>query len=129
MASARHHARLSAPADEVWALVREPAGIKDWLPGIDDVTMEGDDVRVVSAMGAEIKERCSVHDDLRRFEYTITESPLGLSSHLATVDVLDDGDASVVVYACMVDPGDGLAIFDGIAKGACDALVARFGAG
>lgn len=125
MANARHHARLAAPAEEVWALVREPAGIADWLPGVDGVVMDGED-RIVTAMGAEIREACEVDDTLRRFQYTITDGPLTFEVHRATIDVLEDGDGCVVVYSIEIQPGDMVAIMDAIAGGAIAALRDRF---
>jgi len=126
MATARHHARLDAPADEVWALVRDPAGIADWLPGVDGVEMDGD-ARVVSTMGIEIREDCVVEDDLRRFRYTIVDGPMEFDFHRATIDVLEDGDGSIVMYAVEVEPADTQPIMDAVTGGGVGALKERFG--
>jgi carbon monoxide dehydrogenase subunit G len=127
MATARHHARLNAPADKVWELVRDPAGIADWLPGVDSVEMDGD-TRVISTMGLEIREACDVDDDLKRFQYTITDGPIPFEFHRAVIDVLDDGDGCVVVYSIEVEPGDTQPIMDGVAGGGINSLEERFGA-
>ncbi len=127
MATIRHHARLSAPASDVWAIVREPTGITDWLAGVDSCVMDGN-ARVVGTMGLEIREEIvTVDDDLRRFQYAIVDSPLSLASHLSTVDILDDGDGCVVVYSTDVAPDEAGMILDAVAKGGVDALVERFG--
>lgn len=126
MASVRHHARVNAPAADVWEVVRDPAGITEWLPGVDSVEMDGDE-RIVSSMGMEIREACTVDDDLRHFQYTITGGPATFDSHLATVDVLEDGDSSIVVYAIHIEPADALPIMDGLAQAGVGALAERFG--
>lgn len=126
MPTARHHTRLTATAQEVWALLRDPAGIADWLPGVEAVRMDGD-ARIVTAMGAEIREACDVDDELRRFQYSITDGPLTFEVHRATIDVLEDGDGCVVVYAIEIQPGDMIAIMDAIASSAVNTLRERFG--
>ena len=127
MATIRHHARLSAPAGDVWAIVREPTGITDWLAGVDSCVMDGT-ARVVGTMGLEIREDIlTVDDDLRRFQYSIVDSPLNLANHLSTVDILEDGDGCVVVYSTDVSPDEAGMILDAVAKGGVDALVERFG--
>jgi carbon monoxide dehydrogenase subunit G len=126
MASARHHARLNASADKVWEVVKDPTGIADWLPGVDTCTMDGDE-RVVGTMGIEIRERCVVDDDLKRFTYTITDGPMTFDFHRAVIDVLDEGDTSTVVYAIELEPPDMVAIMDTVAAGGVNALKERFG--
>jgi carbon monoxide dehydrogenase subunit G len=126
MATARHHARLAASADDVWALVRDPASITEWLPGAEKVELDGED-RIVTAMGAEIRERCTVDDPLRRFTYTITDGPMAFDFHRATIDVLEDGDGSIVVYAIELEPSDLVAIMDAITASGVAGLQARFG--
>ena len=127
MATIRHHARLKAPAADVWALVRDPAGITEWLPGIDKCVMDGT-ARIVTTMGLDIREEIVTNDDdLRRFQYAISDSPMSLAHHLSTIDVLADGDGCMVVYSIDVSPDDSAPIMDGVAKAGVDALVARFG--
>lgn len=126
MATARHHVRLSASANDVWALVRDPAAIGEWLPGVENVEMDGDD-RIVTAMGAEIREACTIDDPLRRFTYTITDGPMTFDHHRATIDVLEDDDGCVVVYAIELEPGDLVAIMDAITASGVSGLQTRFG--
>lgn len=126
MATARHHARLSASADEVWALVRDPGGIGQWLPGVDNVVVEGDE-RVVTAMGADIREACTVDDEAKRFIYRIVEAPIPFESHRATIDVMEDGEGCIAVYAIDLEPGDMIQLMEGIAASGIAGLQARFG--
>jgi uncharacterized protein YndB with AHSA1/START domain len=101
MATIRHHARIDAPADTVWALVTDAGGIAGWMPGLDESSLEGD-MRTVKMGPMEVKERIVTNDaDLRRLQYTIVEPPVG--QHLATIDVIDQGDGCLLVYGCDLD--------------------------
>ena len=35
MATIRHHARIDASPDDVWAIVSDAGGIADWAPGME----------------------------------------------------------------------------------------------
>jgi carbon monoxide dehydrogenase subunit G len=105
--SIRRHLRIAAPPDVVWQVVRAPERLAEWFP-VSECTMEdGADppVRVVSVpSGLRFREEIvTVDDDLRRFQYRITGNPL-ITFHLATVDVIDDGDGSLVVYSTDATP-------------------------
>ncbi len=106
MATARAHIRIARPADEVWALVTDPTRINGWFPGVDGCTLE-DDVRHVHVVGdIEVDEKIVTNDEsLRRFQYSLVPSAVvPLESHLATVDVFDDADGSLIVYSIEVAP-------------------------
>lgn len=130
MATIRHHARIPRPAEEVWALVTDPAGIDGWLPGVDACSFDGE-VRTVATMGIEVEERILTNDPvLRRFQYSIVGGAFVPEHHLATIDVIDDGGtgtATLVVYSCDVSPDEHHALFDAIYASAIAGLVACFG--
>jgi uncharacterized protein YndB with AHSA1/START domain len=122
MATIRHHARIAAPPERVWAAVSDPAGIAEWFPGLGTVTFDGS-VRTIDMGGLTIKEEIVTNDDdLRRFQYRITEAPMPTEYHLATIDVLDDGDGSLVVYSCEILPGELKEILDPTLAGALEGL-------
>ena len=50
------------------------------------------------------EEIVTVDDDLRRFQYSITEMPIPVEYHLSTIDVLEDGDGTLIVYGVDVQP-------------------------
>lgn len=54
----------------------------------------------------------TVDDELRRFQYRITEGPMPPEFHLGTVDVLPDGDGSLVIHSTEVVPDDAKPVFD-----------------
>jgi uncharacterized protein YndB with AHSA1/START domain len=106
MATTRAHVRVARPPDEVWAVVSDPVGITDWFPGIASCTLDGSVRHVVTTNGIEVDEEIVTNDaGLRRFQYRI---PAGgvvpYERHLATIDVLDDGDGALVIYSGDVMP-------------------------
>lgn len=114
MATIRHHVRIETPADEVWEIVSDPAGISEWADGIDACTFDGT-ARTITAMGTEIVEEIVTNDDeLRRLQYSITEGPLPVEHHIATIDVIEDGDTALLVYSCDVRPDELKEFMDGL---------------
>lgn len=120
MATIRHHAHIDRSPDDVWKVVSDAGAISSWFPGIETSSAEGRVRRCSMGAGIElVEEIVTVDDELRRFQYRITEGPMPLEFHLGTLDVLPDGDGSLVIYStevlpdaakAMVDPviGDGL---------------------
>lgn len=107
MATLRSHVRINRPADDVWAVVADAGGISQWFPGIETSTADGTLRRCTVAGGGTIEEEIVTNDaELRRFQYRITGGSLPVESHLGTVDVLDDGDASLVIYSTEITPDE-----------------------
>ena len=108
MASLRSTARISRPAEEVWEVVSDAAGISAWFPGIEHATAADGTRTCTLAGGQELREDVvNVDDALRRFQYRITGG-MPVEHHLGTVDVLEDGANALVVYSTEITP-DGLA--------------------
>jgi carbon monoxide dehydrogenase subunit G len=126
MATIRHHTRIDASPDEVWSIISDPAGLGDWAPGIDSVEWDGT-TRTISMGGLKIAEEVVTSDaDLRRFQYRITDSPMEIGYHLATVDVFDDGqDRTFLVYSCEIEPDDAAGLMGPVLGGLVDALKAK----
>jgi carbon monoxide dehydrogenase subunit G len=113
MATIRHHAHIARSPEEVWKVVADPGAIAAWFPGIGSVTVEGNVRRCSLGPKVELLEEVvTVDDDLRRFQYRIVGGPLPVSFHLATVDVLPDGDGSLVIYSTDVTPDDAKDLID-----------------
>lgn len=105
MATSRAHIRIDRPADEVWQAVTDPTLIKDWFPGLSDCTSDGSSRHVTTADGIEVDEEIVTNDAaLRRFQYRLLPGAVPVEQHLATVDVIDDGDGTLVVYGVDVQP-------------------------
>lgn len=121
-ASVRRQVRIHRPAEDVWALVGDPARIQEWFPGIvsSEVT---DCTRVIStASGLPMPEQIVTHDAIqRRFQYRIT-APL-FREHLSTLDVLDLGDGTcLAVYGADAEPATLALIIGGAAGNALENL-------
>lgn len=129
MATIRHHARIDASPDDVWAIVADAGSIADWAPGMEPGSVEWDGTtRIIDMGGLKIAEEVVTSDaEMRRFQYKITDSPMPLGYHLATVDVFEDdsGDGTFLVYSCEVEPDDAKAIMDPVLGGLLDALKAK----
>ncbi|MFM8858211.1 MAG: SRPBCC family protein [Actinomycetota bacterium] len=113
MGTVRRHIFIDAPAEEVWALVGDPARLNEWFP-ITGCEVSRDDGAVdlpptkrwiTLASGLRFEEQIVTLDhDLRRFQYSIINNPI-IKSHLGTVDVIADGDSRcLVVYSTDLDP-------------------------
>lgn len=104
MGTVRRHVFIDASADEVWALVGDPARLHEWFPITDCEVREGKRwIGLASGLRFE-EDIVTLDHDLRRFQYSIVNNPI-VKSHLGTVDVIPDGDARcLVVYSTDLDP-------------------------
>ena len=126
MATTRAHIRIDRPADEVWKAITDPTLIRDWFPGLSDCTSAGDVRHVTTSNGMEVDEEIITNDStLRRFQYRLLPGPVPVEHHLATVDVIDDGDGALVVYGVDVKPDDFGAAMQQTADGAVAGLKAH----
>ncbi len=122
MATIRHHARIDASPDEVWAVVSDPTSVDKIFPGLGPVEFDGT-VRTVDMGGIVIKEEIVTNrDDLRRFQYSIVEAPMDIEYHLATIDVIDDGEGCLLVYGVDVKPDELGPALDGTMAGAAQGI-------
>jgi hypothetical protein len=124
MATIRHHARIDASPDDVWAIISDAEAIGDWAPGIGAVEWDGT-TRTIDMGGLKIAEEVVTSDvELRRFQYKITDAPMPLGYHLATVDVFQDGDSdgTFLVYSCEVEPDDAANLMSPVLGGLVEAL-------
>jgi len=108
MASIRKEISIQASPEHVWEAIRDVHAVHRRLaPGfVLDVRPDGD-VRIVSfANGAVVRELIvDVDDRARRIAYAVVESPLQLTHHHATMEVLREGaDASRLVWIADVFP-------------------------
>jgi len=100
----RREVRFARPAEEVWAIVGDPARIAEWFPGITSATVDGDTRVITTGAGIPMPEQIVTVDPLqRRFQYRIT-APM-FREHVSTLDVLDLGDGTcLAVYSADADP-------------------------
>jgi carbon monoxide dehydrogenase subunit G len=118
MASMRNQIRIARAPDDVWKVVSDAGALAAWATGVERSSVSGNMRHVELAVGFCLEEEIVTSDDaLRRFQYRIVESNVGSSKgpvsnlidHLATVDVIEDGAGSLVIYSADVvsadDPG------------------------
>ena len=104
MGTVRRQVQIARSADDVWAVIGDPATISQWFPGIVDATVDGNTRVITTKSGIPMPEEIVTNDAIqRRFQYRITAGIV--HNHLATIDVfaLDDG-SSLVAYATDCDP-------------------------
>jgi carbon monoxide dehydrogenase subunit G len=105
MGTTRTEIRIARPADAVWAVVQDPTSLTTWFPGIAGCTLDGDVRHVTTANGGNVDERIVTTDHaLRRFQYGIVPGAGPVEYHLATIDVIEDGEGSLVVYSVNAEP-------------------------
>jgi ligand-binding SRPBCC domain-containing protein len=104
MATMRETVHIDATPEKVWAGIREPLGLLDWFDGIDSGEMVGNARKLKMGDISVTEEIVTVDDDLRRFQYALIEMPIPIEFHLATIDVLPDGDGTLLIYGVDVRP-------------------------
>ena len=104
MGTVRRHVFIDSPAEEVWALVGDPARLHDWFP-ITSCEVVDNKRWINLGSGLRFEEDIITLDhDLRRFQYSIVNN-LIVKSHLGTVDVIPDGpNRCMVMYGTDIDP-------------------------
>ena len=129
MGTVRRHTFIERSADEVWALVGDPARLHEWFP-ITGCQVEGKKRWIDLPSGLRFEEDIITLDhDLRRFQYSIVNNPI-VKSHLGTVDVIADGRSRcIVVYSTDLDPEVMGLMIAGAAGAGLDRLQEIFGAG
>jgi len=127
MGTLRRHTFIERSADEVWALVGDPARLHEWFP-ITSCQVEGKKRWIDLPSGLRFEEDIITLDhDLRRFQYSIVNNPI-VKSHLGTVDVIPDGrDRCIVVYSTDLDPEVMGLMIAGAAGAGLDRLQEIFG--
>ena len=135
---------VDAPADQVWALIRDFNGFVDWHPAIADSHIEdgkaGDQVGAIRnfhlADGAHLRERLLAHSDVERtYAYNFEKTPFDVQNYHAIVRVtpVTDGNRSFVewwtTFDCAPEKSqEWVDTFAGaVFKGGLDAIKAHFG--
>jgi hypothetical protein len=105
MATIRHHATIDRTPDEVWRTVSDAGAISSWFPSIEQSSAEGARRNCTLQGGGKLEEEIVTSDDaLRRFQYRIVSGDMPVDFHLGTIDVLPDGDGSLVISSTDVSP-------------------------
>jgi len=137
---------IEAPADRVWAAIRDFNGLPSWHPGIAESRIEGrepaDKVGCVRNFttkdGGRIRERLLALSDFEfSCTYAILESPMGVENYMATLKLtpVTDGNRCFAEWSaefdCAPDKEKELAQLVGqvVFQGGFDGLKKRFAGG
>jgi hypothetical protein len=130
MASIRKEMGVGADPAAVWDAVRDFANVHRRVAAgfVTATRLEGDERIVTFVSGTEARERLvDVDDDRRRLVYSVVESPLGLTHHQATVEVLDGSDGgSRLVWISDVLPDRLAPTIDGMMAQGATAIARTF---
>ena len=135
---------INAPADRVWATIRDFNALPKWHPAIAESRIEGNEpadkvgcVRDFTLKdGGRLRERLLALSDFDlSCTYSILESPLGVTNYVATLKLtpVTDGNRSFAEWSAEFDCEPGretqLAqnIGQGVFQGGFDALKCLFG--
>lgn len=134
----RRHLAIAADANTVWSLVGSPGRLHEWFPieateMADPPSAEAAERGAIAqrwitlATGLRFEEDIVTLDPVqRRFQYRIVGNAL-ITSHLATVDVLDDGPGRcIVVYSTDMEPAPMALVIMGAAGAGLENLKTRF---
>ena len=117
MATIHKEISIAAPADQVWAAVRDVGALHDRLvPGLVADTELEDGARVVTfANGLVIRERFVTIDDAnKRFAYSATGG--NATHHNASVQVFADGSGSRLVWITDLLPDSVAPLVNGLVE-------------
>lgn len=122
LGSVRYERRIRRSADDVWALVGDPARLHEWFPAITSCTVDGNSRVIVTGSGLPMPEEILVRDDTqRRFQYRVV-APL-FHYHRGSIDVIALGDEEcLVVYTTDADPRPLALVIGGASAEALDCL-------
>lgn len=114
---------IDAPAHAVWPKLSNTSSISDLIGFITSSSQVGDTRVCQLDGGGELKEKIvSVDDKLQRVMYAITESPLNMDFHAASMQLEDRGERSRLVWTVDVCPDDAAANLDPLLDAASDDL-------
>jgi carbon monoxide dehydrogenase subunit G len=135
--------RITAPRDQVWAALNDPAVLKDCIPGCESLDKLSDtEMQAVASMKiGPVKARFSgkvTLSDLKPPEsYTITGEgsggAAGFAKGGADVSLAAEGEETVLTYTARAQVGGKIAqmgarLIDGVAKKTADDFFAKFSA-
>ena len=135
---------IDAPAERVWAAVRDFDALPDWMPPVVESRIEGggpsDRIGCVRAFrmadGGALREKLlALSDRERSCTYSILDSPMPVTGYVATLRLLPvtDKNRTFIEWSARFDcpPEEAPRLVDDIGRGVFqagfDSLKARFG--
>jgi carbon monoxide dehydrogenase subunit G len=121
----RNEIEIDAGADEVWSLVGDLEATPQWIPGIVEARVEGDQRVCRTADGQEIHERVTTSG--RTLTYEQSRVPLPIEGSRGTIRVVGNGSRSRVEWDAEFEaPDEVAAMVDGYYKQTLESLRSSF---
>jgi carbon monoxide dehydrogenase subunit G len=115
---------FSATPEALWDILGTPDRV-DWVPGVQSCSFDGEVSSLVLPGAGAIKERILKHDDeTRTLEYSCFESPGGLESHHARVQIMASEVGCRLVWQASVIPASIEPFIEGSMRGCIERLEA-----
>lgn len=90
---------VAVPPDAAWGLAGDPVAIREWFGPVSEITVDGDLRTVTMGNGAQLLERLVDRDDAARtYSYVVESGIPGLTSHRATIRVVEAPGGSRVLW-------------------------------
>jgi hypothetical protein len=125
MASIHKIIHVPTAPDHAWEALRDFGAVHHRVAtGFVTDTELADDVRTVTFVnGAVAQEQLvSLDDDRRRLVYAVIDSPLRAAHHQAVVEVVPDGDGSIIRWTTDVLPDEIAPVIEGMMDLGADAI-------
>jgi carbon monoxide dehydrogenase subunit G len=127
MPSLRNEIAVAAPADDVWRILGDLRATPEWIPGVVEAEVTGDERLCLTVDGGEIRERITARsDEALSFSYEQTAVPLPISGSRGTLRVAENGAGSLVTWEAEFEaPDEVAAMVDGYYRETLEALKRR----
>jgi uncharacterized protein YndB with AHSA1/START domain len=108
MATFRFHVRVPVPPDAVWEVLSDVEQIPQWFPGVEKAEFDGTHRILQLTGGQRLTARVITSDpELRRFQYQFVDGfEVPVRMHLGTLDLLEDGTGTLVIYSQQIEPDE-----------------------
>lgn len=104
---------IDAPPDEVWAFIGDPTTVPRWYPKYVTCEVDGDSRTLTSAEGQVLHERLLERDDAARWYSYSVISGAPVRTHLASFQVIAEGEGSRIRWGTTAEPIDPSADLEG----------------
>ncbi|MFI0453777.1 SRPBCC family protein [Actinomadura sp. 6N118] len=101
MATIHKEILVDAAPEVVWEALKDYGALHEKLAVgfVTDARMEGDDRIVTFFTGAVARERLvGIDEEARRIAYSVSESPMGFTHHMASAQVFAEGEQARFVW-------------------------------
>ncbi len=105
----RRMVELPVPAEEVWAVIGDFAGLADWHPLIETVEVvdiEGDTHRHVTTVNGELLLERLIETGPLHYAYEIIDSPFPFSGYRAHFSCVPEGEGCHVFWSAHFEAHD-----------------------